>query len=97
MVHHLFSRRAADSKPEFPPRSALPHCTDREAHAALDLLRLLVEQGRATVYLQAYTSPPQWLVWLELDEPPYGTLPQRLETWAIGVLFPDTRPSGGES
>jgi hypothetical protein len=49
MVHHWLSRRR-DTKPDFPERADLQHLTDKEADAALSLLRLLVSGGQADVY-----------------------------------------------
>jgi hypothetical protein len=92
MLSRIFHR--SQPKPDFPERVSFPHLTDDEAARALDLLRLMVEQGYARVYTQAYTAPVQWLVWLEPGE----RLPLRLETWAIEALFPGvSSKSGGDA
>jgi hypothetical protein len=90
MLRRLFD--AKSSTADFPERVALPHLTDNEAAAALNLLRLLVECGQADVYTQGYTptgEAPRWSVWIN----PTADAPGQsytLETWAISILFPST-------
>jgi hypothetical protein len=48
-MYHFLGKKAT-IKPDFPERVDLPYLTDREAGAALCLLRLLVEAGAAEVY-----------------------------------------------
>lgn len=84
---------SAPSQPDFPERVHLAHLTDKEATAALDLLRLLVARNEATVYQQPYTptgEAPRWSVWINstADAPSQS---YTLETWAISVLFPSTK------
>jgi hypothetical protein len=52
----LFTRKG-DNKPEWPERADLPWLTDKEASAALCLLRLLVQAGAADVYTQPLPDP----------------------------------------
>jgi hypothetical protein len=90
MLSRLF--RSSPPKPAFPERVHLPHLTDIEATAALDLLRLLVARNEATVYQQTYTpagEAPHRSVWINsaLDAPGQS---YALETWAISALFPST-------
>jgi hypothetical protein len=97
MVHHLFSRTAP--KPEFPERADLPHLTDKEASAALHLLRLLVEADVADVYTQPFTPPgerPRWNVWLGHQIKPGGERVE-LREWAARSLCVEYRPDGGDA
>jgi hypothetical protein len=85
MVHHLFTL-GNDPKPDRPERADLPHLTDKEAAAALGLLRLLVSADQADVYTRPWRELGQrwrWNVWIHADSRRYD-----LETWAISVLFP---------
>jgi hypothetical protein len=87
MVHHLFSRRH-ELAPDFPERVDLPRMTDKEAEAALGLLRLLVSSGAADVYTRPFTPEgerPRWNVWLGERITPGG---QRLDLrdWAARAL-----------
>ena len=97
MVHHLFSRRR-DSKPDWPDRVDLPYLTDKEAEAALCLLRLLVQAGAADVYTQPLPDPVtgrwRWNVWLGEQIKPGG---ERIELreWAARALCIPYRPDGG--
>ncbi|HEY7094905.1 MAG TPA: hypothetical protein VH393_17110 [Ktedonobacterales bacterium] len=84
---------SAPPQPDFPERVHLPHLTDKEATAALDLLRLLVTRNEATVYQQPYTpigDPPRWSVWINATADAPGQS-YALEMWAISVLFPSTK------
>ncbi|HEY1388861.1 MAG TPA: hypothetical protein VGF38_09980 [Ktedonobacterales bacterium] len=97
MVHHLFTR--TQPKPEYPERADLPHLTDKEASAALCLLRLLVEADVADVYTQPFTPPderPRWNVWLGHQIRPGG---ERIELrqWAARSLCVDFQPDGGDA
>jgi hypothetical protein len=76
--------------PEVPERADLPHLSEQEAEeaeeAALALLRVLVEQDRASVYTRPYTPEgerPRWNVW---DMTPGKDRRVELEPWAMGVL-----------
>jgi hypothetical protein len=93
MVHHLFSRR--ESKPDFPERLDLPQLSDKEAEAALGLLRLLVSGDQADVYTRPWRELGQrwkWNVWVSAESRRY-----ELETWAISVLFPNAAPEGPDA
>jgi hypothetical protein len=83
---HLFTRTAP--KPEVPERADLPHLTDKEASAALCLLRLLVEAGVADTYTQPFHEPgvrPRWNVWLGHRLVP-GAQRLELDEWAASFL-----------
>jgi hypothetical protein len=104
MVHHLFSRRR-ELAPDFPQRLDLPQLTDKEAFAALGLLRLLVSAGTADIYMRPFTPEgerPRWNVWLGEQIKPGG---ERLDLreWAARALcveyspdIPDG-PDGGQA
>jgi hypothetical protein len=80
--------------PDFPECADLPHLSDQEAEAALELLRLLVDQGRASVYTRPYTPEgkrPRWNVW-DMTVPRKGRRVE-LEPWAMGVLSPPSAAS----
>jgi hypothetical protein len=93
MVHHLFTRKT--DKPDFPERVDLPFLTDKEANAALGLLRLLVETGAAEVYTQPVPDPItcryRWNVWLNHHVVPGGKRIE-LREWAAGVVCRDFTP-----
>jgi hypothetical protein len=78
----------------------LPFLTDKEAGAALCLLRLLVEAGAAEVYTQpvpdAVTGRYRWNVWLNEQIKPGG---ERIELrqWAARALYVQYTPSGGDA
>src|SRR5689334_1090787 len=88
----LYERHAGSpnrtAHPEFPERADLPHLSDQEAEAALALLRVLVEQDRASVYTRPYTPEgkrARWNVW----DMTYATGRRvELEPWARGALAP---------
>lgn len=85
-----------EPKEDFPERVHLPHLTDKEATAALELLRLLVARDEATVYQQPYTpagEAPRWSIWINATEDAPGQS-YALETWAIQALFPPAPPEG---
>jgi len=97
MVHHLFTR--TQPTPDFPERADLPHLTDREASAALCLLKLLVEAGAADVYRRPFTPEgqrPRWNVWLGEQIKPGGERID-LREWAARSLYMDYTPDGGDA
>jgi hypothetical protein len=86
MLARIFGR--SQPQPDFPERADLPHLTDKEAEAALSLLRLMVANDQASVYTRPYTPEgerPRWNVW-DMTSPRRRRV--ELETWAIEVLFP---------
>jgi hypothetical protein len=93
-MYHFLGKKAT-TKPEFPGLADLPHLSDQEAEAALSLLRLMVAHDQADVYTQPFTpegARPRWNVW---DTTSGQGRRVELETWAIGVLFPQC--AGGAS
>jgi hypothetical protein len=87
MLSRLFHRESPTLN--FPERVDLPHLTDKEATAALELLRLLVARDEAKVYQQPYTptgEAPRWSVWINAAENAPGQS-YALETWASCVLL----------
>jgi hypothetical protein len=85
MVHHFLHR--TPPSPDFPSRADLPHLAVKEAHAALGLLRLLVDSGQAEVYTAAGSTlrqRPLWNVWLVKS---FRRV--ELEAWAFMVLCLD--------
>jgi hypothetical protein len=76
--------------PDFPERLDLPRLTDKEAAAALALLRLLVDQGAVDVYTAAGGVRADgrylWNCWIESHILPGGKrIP--LREWAAGVML----------
>jgi len=93
-MYHFLGKKAT-IKPDFPERLDMAHLSDKEAHDALELLRLLVSGGQADVYTRPWREPGQrwrWSVWVQAESRRYD-----LETWAISVLFPPITPSGGDA
>jgi len=91
MVHHFLKR--TPPSPDFPCRADLPHLSYIQAHAALDLLRLLVRRGDVEIYTAfgtTHSEHPLWNVW--------EVKAQRrieLERWAFIALCVD--PDGGDA
>jgi hypothetical protein len=97
MIHRLFTRTPPPAP--FPERLDLPFLTDREAYAALGLLKLLVEAGAADVYRRPFTPEgerPRWNVWLNEQIKPGGEQIE-LQDWAARTLCVHYRPDEGDA
>jgi hypothetical protein len=80
--------------PDFPSRADLPHLAEKEAYAALGLLRLLVDSGAAECYTAAgstHRPRPLWNVWLVKS---FRRI--ELERWAFMVLCLGPDPDGAD-
>jgi hypothetical protein len=99
-MYHFLGKKAT-IKRDFPERVDLPYLTDREASAALGLLRLLVDYGAAEVYTAAGGPRADgrylWNVWLhESVAPPSGRrIP--LREWAARSVCVDYTPEGPDA
>jgi hypothetical protein len=94
MLSRLFGRQ--EPRPDFPERADLPHLTDKEAHAALRLLQLLVEGGVADVYTRPFMPEGQrslWNVWFGEQIKSAGERID-LREWAERSLYIDYRLDG---
>jgi|GEM_PF-5699971 len=86
MVHHFLKR--TPPSPDFPSRADLPHLSSIQAHAALDLLRLLVRSGQLEIYTAAGGIRPNgryfWNTWDNSTR-----MRVELEKWAFLALCLD--------
>jgi hypothetical protein len=98
MLSRIFTH--SQPKPDFPERVDLPFLTDKEASAAMCLLRLLVDAGAAEVCTQpvpdAMTGRYRWNVWLNEQINPGGERIE-LQEWAARALCLPYKPSGGDA